>query len=146
MGERAPQAAAICAAALVIAAPWVVPVLYGPAYAAGTGTLQLLACGLPFAFVGVAASPWYLNAGLTRVAMQRHLLGAALNLGLNWVLIPRWGALGAAAATVVAYAVAHVFANALHPCSRPLLRLQLRALLLFPPSSHDDHRSTHRQR
>ena len=134
------------AAALVIAAPWVVPVLYGPAYAAGTGTLQLLACGLPFAFVGVAASPWYLNAGLTRVAMQRHLLGAALNLGLNWVLIPRWGALGAAAATVVAYAVAHVFANALHPCSRPLLRLQLRALLLFPPSSHDDHRSTHRQR
>lgn len=134
------------AAFLIVVAPWLIPTLYGPDYAAGTGTLQLLACALPFAFVGVAASPWYLNAGLTRVAMQRHLLGAALNLGLNWVLIPRWGAPGAAAATVVAYAVAHIFANAIHPCSRPLLRLQLRALLMLPPTYHEDHRPPHWQR
>lgn len=119
-------------AVLIATAPWLVPTLYGNAYAEGTHTLQLLACSLPFAFIGVAASPWYLNAGLTVVAMRRHLLGAALNLGLNAAFIPHWGALGAAGATVVAYAVAHVFANALDARSRGLFRLQIRALFLLP--------------
>ena len=119
-------------AILVAVAPWLVPFLYGAAYSKAVPTLQLFACSLPFAFVGVAASPWYLNTGLTRVAMRRHLLGAALNLGLNAYFIPRWGAVGAAGATTAAYALAHVFANAFDVRTRPLLLCQLRALLLMP--------------
>lgn len=117
---------------LATTAPWLVPVLYGSAYEPAVGTLQLLACSLPFAFLGVVASPWYLNAHLTRVSMGRHLLGAGLNLGLNLLFIPRWGPLGSAGATVIAFAVAHVFANAFDARTRPLLRLQLRALTLLP--------------
>lgn len=123
------------AAALAAVAPWLVPALFGPAYATGSTTLQLLAFSLPFAFLGVAASPWYLNARLTRVAMRRHLLGGALNLALNALFIPRWGAPGAAAATLLAFATAHVFTNALDPRTRPLLHLQLRALALLPARS-----------
>ncbi len=121
------------ALALAVSSPWLVPLVFGSTYAADAATLPLLAFGLPFAFLGVAASPWYLNSRLTRVALRRHLLGAALNLSLNALFIPRWGAPGAAAATLLAFAVAHVFANALDARSRPLLRLQLRALFLLPP-------------
>ena len=123
------------AGVLAAAAPWLIPAIYGPAYSTASVTLQLLAFSLPFAFLGVAGFPWYLNTRLTRVAMRRHLLGGALNLALNALFIPRWGAPGAAAATGIALAIAHVLANALDARTRPLLNLQLRALALLPTRS-----------
>ena len=68
--------------------------------------------------------------------MWRHIVGAVLNLGLNFVLIPHWGAAGAALATVLAFAVAHVFANAFNARTRPLFRLQMRACFLLPPKEN----------
>lgn len=118
---------------LALAAPLLVGTLFGVAYREAAPLLALLAWGLVFAFVGVAASPWYLNEGLLVPAMWRHLLGAALNLILNLLFIPRWGAPGAACATVLSFATAHVFANALDPRTRLIFRLQIRALLLLPP-------------
>jgi len=125
--------------ALTLAAPFLAGGLFGAAYRDATPILAILAWGLLFAFVGVAASPWYLNEGLLRPAMWRHLLGAALNLLLNLLFIPRWGAPGAACATVIAFASAHVFANALDPRTRVIFRLQLRALLLLPPRPRPPH-------
>ena len=123
-------------AAMGLSSWWLVPRLYGSTYA-GTGqVLTVLSIGMPFSFLGVAVSPWYLNERLFVVAMWRHLAGVALNLGLNLLLIPRWGALGAAGATVFAFAVTHVFANAVSPRTRPLFRLQWRALLLLSPKVH----------
>lgn len=122
----------LLAAILAGGSPWLVPLLFGPDYAGAAPVLALLAGCLPFAFLGVAVSPWYLNEGLTRLAMRRHLLGGGLNLGLNYLLIPRWGPAGAAAATLVAFAIAHVFANALDRRSRPIFHLQWRALWLRP--------------
>ncbi len=117
---------------LAISAPWLMPLLYGPAYAAGAPVLAVLAFALPFAFLGLSVSPWYQNTGLTRLAMRRHLLGGALNLALNFAFSPRFGPAGAALGTLIAYAVAHVLANGLSSISRPLLHLQLRALFLLP--------------
>ena len=121
------------AGGLIAAAYSVVPLLFGPQYAGAAPVLTALALSLPFAFLGLAVVPWYLNERLTRVAMRRHLLGAALNIGLNLALIPRWGAVGAAVATAMAFAVASVFANAIDPRTRPVFRLQLRALLFQRP-------------
>jgi PST family polysaccharide transporter len=120
------------AVALSLAAWWLIPWLFGPAYAGTGSVLAILAWGLPFVFLGVAASPWYLNERLFVTAMWRHLAGAAINLGLNILLIPRWGAAGAASATVVAFASAHVFANAVDARTRPVFRLQIRAWFLRP--------------
>ncbi|MBI5382476.1 MAG: flippase [Opitutae bacterium] len=138
VGQLARVLAAISwllAVVLCLVAWLLVPWLYGDAYV-GTGlVLGILAWGLPFGFVGVAASPWYLNERLFVVAMWRHIAGAVLNLALNFALIPRWGAAGAALATTLAFGVAHVFANAFYSRTRSLFRLQLRALLLQPPQN-----------
>lgn len=114
------------------AGPFAVPLLLGADYASSVPVLIVLATSLPFAFLGLAAVPWYLNERLTRVAMMRHLLGAALNVALNLLFIPRWGAPGAAFATTIAFAVAHVLTNALTPRTRPIFHIQWRALLLLP--------------
>jgi polysaccharide transporter, PST family len=121
---------------LAASAPWLVPMLFGPAYVPAIPVLALLAGAMPFVFLGVVASPWYLNQGLTLAAMRRHLCGGVLNIILNFLLIPQWGAAGAAAATVASLAIAHVFANSLDPRTRPVFYLQWRALCLrqSPPS------------
>ena len=65
--------------------------------------------------------------------MARSIVAAAVNIALNAVLIPRYGARGSALATLLAYVVAHVLMNAVMPHTRPIFRLQLRALLPVEP-------------
>lgn len=125
----------VLAAALTVAAPWLAGGLFGSDYREAAPAVSILAWGLLFANLGVAVSPWYLNEGLMLPAMWRHLLGAACNVALNFLLIPRWGLTGAATATVLAFAIAHVLANALDPRTRPIFHLQIRALLLRAPVS-----------
>jgi PST family polysaccharide transporter len=128
------HAAAAWTLALCLAAnaAWLIPLLYGETYAPASPVLALLSGALPFVFMGMVAVPWYLNKKLTVAAMRRHLGGAILNIALNFLLIPRWGATGAAIATVAALAVAHVLANTLDPLTRPIFHLQWRALCFRP--------------
>jgi PST family polysaccharide transporter len=127
------HAAAAWSLAIVLAATgtWLVPLLFGSAYAAAGPVLTLLACSLPSVFMGMVAAPWHLNKRLTVAAMRRHLSGAFLNIVLNFLFIPQWGASGAAVATVIAFATAHIFANTLDRRTRPIFHLQWRALCLL---------------
>jgi O-antigen/teichoic acid export membrane protein len=59
-----------------------------------------------------------------------HGLGALLNIALNLVMIPRWGAMGSAIATVISYAGASYLFTF---CSRrtwPMARMMTETLLL----------------
>jgi PST family polysaccharide transporter len=121
--------AGLVAATLVAAnAGWLMPVVFGTAFAAAALPLSIHVFSIPFAFLGVASSPYFVDRGLNTVQMFQTGLGAAVNVVLNLVLIPAWGAAGAAVATVVAYAFAGVIANAFWQSTRPLLWMQLRAL------------------
>src|SRR5690606_36962254 len=55
-------------------------------------------------------------------------LGALFNIGLNFLLIPRHGAEGAAMATVISYAIASYGALLLHPKTRPVFFMMTRSL------------------
>ncbi len=81
-----------------------------------------------FAILGVAQRSWILSRNLLWVALQNTVLGAAVNLGLNVVFIPAYGATGAAFTTVAATATASVVALALRPSTRRLAALEVRAL------------------
>lgn len=122
--------------ALVIAVPmtalsgWVIHVLYAAEYAAAGPILAVHIWAAVFVFLGVAQSPWDVAEDLTRLALMRTVSGAVVNVGLNLLLIPGHGGLGAAIATVVAYACSACLANAFSRKTHAVLRLQLRAL--FP--------------
>jgi len=68
----------------------------------------------------------------TRLA-HCFMLGAALNIALNWVAIPRWGYLGAAWSTVVTELV--LFGLVVYFLGRYLSGWKLRAFLLRPLAS-----------
>ena len=74
-----------------------------PFYAQAAGLVFPLALGF-FAFgIYVIVNNVLLATGKTRAVGTTVLFAALLNAGLNLVAIPRWGAYGAALATVVAY-------------------------------------------
>ncbi|MEM8778705.1 MAG: flippase [Cyanobacteria bacterium P01_G01_bin.49] len=62
-----------------------------------------------FIFQGAVLSKWLISEGILKFSFVRHWLGATVNILLNLILIPQYGAMGAAIATVIAYALASYF-------------------------------------
>jgi PST family polysaccharide transporter len=82
-----------------------VTLLFGQSYAAaGTVLLVHVWAGIAV-FLGVATSQFLIAEDLAWISMFRTMLGLAVNIALNLVAIPHWGALGAAVATVISYFV-----------------------------------------
>jgi len=104
-----------------------VEALFGPTYLPAAGVLMLNIWASVFVFLGVLRSKWAINENAQNLVMAYTVLGALTNVFLNLLWIPLWGIKGAAMATVVAYFFAAVFSNVLHPKTRPMFFLQLRA-------------------
>lgn len=107
----------------------IITLLLGSGYEAAAPVLAIHIWAALFVFYGVVQGAWDIAENLAQLAFVRVLCGALLNVALNLWLIPRYGAIGAAIATVIAQATAAVFMNLLHPRTRPVFRCQFRALL-----------------
>lgn len=117
-------------APVALLAPWIVQRAYGPAFAGAAPILAVHIWSSVFVFLGVARGQWLVNEGLQTFYMWTTAAGAVVNVGLNLVFIPRWGGLGAAWATVIAYGVSAWLATYLLPAARPTAALLTRALLI----------------
>lgn len=115
---------------MTLLAPWIIRVLYGSRYGESAAILMVHIWASLFVFLGVARGGHLLNEGFLRFSLFATGLGAVLNVGLNFLLIPRYAGLGAAVATVISYAVSAVFSGLLYRSTRPIALMQLRALVL----------------
>jgi PST family polysaccharide transporter len=126
----------LCAMALVLAVlvqlfggP-LVDLLFGERFAASVPVLQIHIWAGVFVFMRALLSRWLLAEDLLRFSLVTHVAGALVNVALNLLLIPRYGAIGAAVATVISYACAGWLALFLAPRTRPIGWMMARALLL----------------
>jgi polysaccharide transporter, PST family len=110
---------------------FVIRLFYREAYDGAGPILAIHIWAALFVFLGVAQSPWDLTEGLTKLAMKRTMAGAVVNVALNFVLVPLYAGLGAAIATVIAYAVSGCLTNVLDKRTRPIFVLQLKSLFLL---------------
>ena len=79
------------------------PLFYGEAFAASGELMMLLAVTLlTIGFANVIRTQWVLPQKRDGIFIKSVLTGAAVNVALNSVLIPAYGAAGAAVATVAA--------------------------------------------
>ncbi len=69
----------------------------------------------PFVFLGVARSQWLMAENLVWFSSITTSLGTIINLLLNFLLIPNYGGVGAAIATVISYAVVSHVACMIYP-------------------------------
>jgi len=108
-----------------------IQILYGPDFSAAAPTLRVLAWSGLFTFLGIASVPFFTLENLQRFTLYRTLAGVLINTGLNFVLIPQHGVLGAATATVITQAVASYLFNVISKKTRNLFLYQTKALF-FP--------------
>ncbi|HEY5811790.1 MAG TPA: flippase [Terrimicrobiaceae bacterium] len=117
-------------AVLVPTAPWLFQLVYGQGFAGADTVFQIHIWASLFVFLGVARSSYLINEGFASFAFYSTLVGALLNVLLNLFLIPKYGAQGAAVATVFSHMVAAFISSFFWKRIRPNGQLQLRALLL----------------
>jgi O-antigen/teichoic acid export membrane protein len=113
----------------ILAGP-IVHLLFGPAYAETAGVLRAHVASFLFTTLGIARGRFLVADGRTWFAFASTALGAAANVLLNLLLIPRHGAMGAAWATVAAYLVANHLSSYLWRPVWPQAALITRSILL----------------
>jgi O-antigen/teichoic acid export membrane protein len=84
---------------------FIVNIIYGEDYLFAAQVMKIHLISLFWVFNGVAQSKKNIIRGFQKINMGTTIIGAIMNLILNILLIPQYGAIGAAIATVVAYAI-----------------------------------------
>lgn len=105
-----------------------IELVFGSRYSGAGPILSVHVWTSIFVFWGVLGETWYLNEGLTRLTLYRTASAALANVAMNFVLIPRYGGVGAAVATLVAQAWSAWLSNLVWARTRPLFFIQVRSL------------------
>jgi polysaccharide transporter, PST family len=103
--------------------------LLGPSYAGAADVLRIYIWSTVFIALGVVQGQWLVNEGYQKFMFYRSAAGACINILANLVLIPLYGAAGAALATCLAQFVACILSNLFWDgATRGMFLLQAKAL------------------
>ena len=86
---------------ITVGAPHIIKLLYGEKYIQSVAPLRILTWSVLFSYLGVARGAWLVSEGLQRYVKYLTTIGAIANVVMNWLLIPQYGAFGAALATLL---------------------------------------------
>lgn len=109
---------------------YIVVLLFGSKYKAAGGVLAIHIWGQIFSFLGIAKAIWIVAEEYTVAALVITFIGAAINIVLNFWLIPLYVETGSAIATVISYAIVDYVISLLYPPFRRIGKLMTNALTL----------------
>lgn len=93
---------ALCQSIVVaLLAEPIVSVIYGQQYYQSISILRIIVWYTAFSYYGGAKDIWILAENKQKYLIWLNLSGAVVNVGLNYMLIPIWGANGAALASLL---------------------------------------------
>lgn len=84
----------------------IIQVLYGSKYLASAPILTIYIWAGVSVFLGVASSQYLVTENLTKISFLRTFVGMLSNVVLNLLLIPKFGIIGSAYATLISYTIA----------------------------------------
>jgi O-antigen/teichoic acid export membrane protein len=108
----------------------IINLLYGSKYLSSAPILTIYIWAGAAVFLGVASSQYLVAENLTKISFMRTSLGMITNVILNIILIPLYGIIGSAVATLISYSIA-VFSIALFKQSRKQFFMMTKALLFL---------------
>jgi O-antigen/teichoic acid export membrane protein len=88
---------------ITLLAPWIVRVLFGDKFVDSSQGLRVLVWSSVFLYLALSGGNLLISLGKEKVNLAINALGAMLNVGLNLVLIPSLGFVGAALSTAGTY-------------------------------------------
>ncbi|WP_187292310.1 flippase [Candidatus Symbiobacter mobilis] len=106
--------------------------LFGLPYKGASAILQIHIWSTLFLYVGVAGHQFYLADNLQRLILSRTVMSCIVNIALNYWLIPIYGGVGAACATLVSYSLLFYGFDAMTPHTIGYFRAKTKALLSGP--------------
>ncbi len=113
-----------------IFADLIVDILYGEAYASAASPMRIITWYTAFSFLGVARGAWVICEDKQKYLIWVYVGGAVANVLVNLLLIPVWGANGAALASLIAQVVTAFVVPICIPALRPNAKLMWDAILL----------------
>ncbi|WP_186576585.1 flippase [Aquibacillus kalidii] len=123
--------AVLIALPMTFLSDWLISLLYGSEYHSAGEVLSIHIWSAVFVFLGVARNPYIVNENLTKYSFITNSGGAVINLVLNAILIPKYGIVGAAYATLISQAVASYLMHVFFSKVRPIFIMQTKALFTF---------------
>lgn len=107
----------------------IISVVYGSAYSESSYVLGVhIFTNIPIG-LGVIQSLWIVNSKRSSLSLIKTIVGAIFNIGLNYLLIPTYGALGAAYASLIAQSISAVLCNIV--ISPEIFNLQLKSIFFI---------------
>jgi PST family polysaccharide transporter len=101
----------------------IIKTIYGIQYLEAVDILKIHCWTLFPVFLGIASGQYLVIEGLQKIIFYRTLIGLITNVILNIVLIPQYGGIGAAFATVISYLFSAILSNLFFKKTRLLLFL-----------------------
>lgn len=113
----------------ILASP-IVNILYGEAYAPAAVPLRIVTWYTAFSYLGVARNAWMVSYRKQKYLKYLYAGAATANVLLNAIMIPLWGASGAALASLLTQISTIFLFPALIKDLQPNVKLMLDAILL----------------
>lgn len=104
--------------------------LFGPEYNPSVPVLLVHVLSAPFFFMRIAFTRWTIIGGGATFFMLTEGLGALTNVAFNFLLIPHYGSIGAALATLVSYATASYLTLVIPRRTRPIFVMMSRSAFM----------------
>ncbi|HRF81200.1 MAG TPA: flippase [Flavobacteriales bacterium] len=121
----------VTAVPMYLLSEWGIVLLYGEEFREAGVLLALFAFRLIFSFMGVAKGSFITNEGLFKFSLITSVLGAAINIGLNAVLIPKLGARGAIWASALSFLISIFIVDLFTARTRINFRLMMVGMTSF---------------
>jgi len=108
----------------------IIIIIFGNEFQSAAPVLTIYIWAGVAVFLGVASSQYLVTENFTKLSFSRSLIGMVINVILNLVLIPKYGIVGAAYATLISYSLA-VFSIILFPKTRKQFFMMMKSILLI---------------
>ena len=118
-------------AVITLLAPVIIRVLYKEAYLGAVGPLRVITWYVAFSYLGVARDIWLVCEKKQKYSKYIYIIAAAANVAMNGLLIPKWGATGAAAASLITQVMTSVLLPLLWKDMRGNVKLILQGIMLI---------------
>ena len=106
----------------------IISIIFGNEFQSAAPVLTIYVWAGVAVFLGVASSQYLINENFTKLSFSRTFIGMVLNILLNFILIPKYGIVGAAIATLISYSIA-VFSMILFPKTKKQFFMMMKSLL-----------------
>jgi PST family polysaccharide transporter len=116
---------------MTFSSDFIINLLYGEAYIASGIILSIHIWTGVFVFLGVASGGFYIIENMIKLSFRRTLLGAIINVILNFLLIPLFAGIGAAVSTLLAQFVAAYVVEVFSKKARILFILKSKSFLFI---------------